>query len=141
MKFLRTIALALILFTLGEHSLAATIGVIADPATSTAMTNGMLTAGSGNTKIKTTAISHLGGTNLVIPGYVTLSGQTNQIADNGATLTYNGSAVGSGTNNVQVLSGFYSGGLPTDTPTTSAALAYDLDPPGVLYFWDGVIWY
>lgn len=40
-----------------------------------------------------------------------------------------------------VFSGFYSGGLPTDTPITSAALAYDLDPPGALYFWDGTIWY
>ena len=40
-----------------------------------------------------------------------------------------------------VFSGFYGGGLPTDTPTTSAALAYDLDPPNTLYQWDGVNWY
>lgn len=40
-----------------------------------------------------------------------------------------------------VFSGFYGGSLPTDTPTTSAAMAYDLDFPGALYFWDGTIWY
>lgn len=40
-----------------------------------------------------------------------------------------------------VFSGFYGGGLPTDVPTVSAALAYDLDPPGTLYLWDGTIWY
>lgn len=54
----------------------------------------------------------------------------------------------SGTNGFGVISGsgglfsgFYSGGLPTDTPTTSAALAYDLDFPNTLYMWDGTIWY
>jgi hypothetical protein len=41
----------------------------------------------------------------------------------------------------QVFSGFYGGGLPTDTPTTSAALAYDLDPPNTTYQWDGAQWY
>jgi hypothetical protein len=36
----------------------------------------------------------------------------------------------------QVFSGFYGGGLPTDTPTTSAAWAYDKDPPNTSYQWD-----
>lgn len=51
------------------------------------------------------------------------------------------SSGGGGTNNLQVFSGLYGGALPTDTPTTPAALAYDMDPPGVLYFWDGLLWY
>ena len=48
---------------------------------------------------------------------------------------------GGGATGTQVFSGFYGGALPTDTPTTSAALAYDLDPPYTLYFWDGTIWW
>jgi len=40
-----------------------------------------------------------------------------------------------------VFSGHYSGGLPTDVPTTASALAYDLDPPNTLYQWDGSQWY
>lgn len=51
------------------------------------------------------------------------------------------SSGGGGTNAFQVFSGFYGGALPTDVPTTTAALAYDLDPPGALYFWDGLLWY
>ena len=57
------------------------------------------------------------------------------------TISSSGSGGGGSTNGVQVFSGFYGGLLPIDVPTTSAALAYDLDPPGVLYFWDGTIWY
>jgi len=40
-----------------------------------------------------------------------------------------------------VFSGFYGNSLPTDTPTTSAAVAYDLDFPHILYQWDGSNWY
>ena len=41
---------------------------------------------------------------------------------------------------VQVFSGHYGGGVPTDVPTTSAAIAYDLDPPYVMSKWDGAAW-
>jgi len=41
----------------------------------------------------------------------------------------------------EVYSGNYGGVLPVDVPVVSAALNYDLDPPGVLYFWNGVNWY
>ena len=40
-----------------------------------------------------------------------------------------------------VFSGFYGNSLPTDVPTTSAALAFDLDSPHILYQWDGSQWY
>jgi len=41
----------------------------------------------------------------------------------------------------EVYSGNYGGVLPVDVPVVSAALNYDLDPPGVMYFWNGVTWY
>ena len=41
----------------------------------------------------------------------------------------------------EVYSGNYGGVLPVDVPVVSAALNYDLDSPGVLYFWNGVNWY
>ena len=41
----------------------------------------------------------------------------------------------------EVYSGNYGGVLPVDVPVVSAALNYDLDTPGVLYFWNGVNWY
>jgi hypothetical protein len=41
----------------------------------------------------------------------------------------------------EVYSGNYGGLLPTDVPVVSAALNYDLDSPGVMYFWNGVNWY
>jgi len=43
--------------------------------------------------------------------------------------------------NKEVYSGNYGGVLPVDVPVVSAALNYDLDSPGVLYFWNGVSWY
>jgi hypothetical protein len=43
--------------------------------------------------------------------------------------------------NKEVYSGNYGGLLPVDVPVVSAALNYDLDSPGVLYFWNGVTWY
>lgn len=54
--------------------------------------------------------------------------------------TVNGYTEG-GSSSQQVFSGFYGGGLPTDVPTTTAALAFDLDPPNTLYMWDGAIWW
>jgi hypothetical protein len=48
---------------------------------------------------------------------------------------------GGGGGAVQVFNGYYSEALPTDVPTTTAALAYDLDSPHTLYMWDGTIWY
>jgi len=41
----------------------------------------------------------------------------------------------------EVYSGNYGGVLPVDVPVVSAALNYDLDSPGVLYFWNGTTWY
>jgi len=43
--------------------------------------------------------------------------------------------------NREVYSGFYSGALPVDVPVVTSALNYDQDPPGVMYFWNGVTWY
>lgn len=40
----------------------------------------------------------------------------------------------------QVFSGNYGGGVPTDVPTTSSAIAYDLDAPGDVWYWDGAAW-
>lgn len=91
---LMVLALALVLFA--PSARAATVGIIADPALTTAMTNLMLTAGSGNTKLTATGISHSGKTNLHVPGYLTLSGQTNRVADNGTALTFNGTPIGTG---------------------------------------------
>ncbi len=51
-----------------------------------------------------------------------------------------GQAGGTG-GTAQVFSGNYSGLLPVNVPLTSAALNYDLDSPGILYFWDGATWY
>jgi hypothetical protein len=39
-----------------------------------------------------------------------------------------------------VYSGHYAGGAPTQTPTASAALAFDLDDPFTLWHWDGSNW-
>lgn len=47
---------------------------------------------------------------------------------------------GGGGGAVQVFSGHYGGGTPTDVPTTSAALAYDLDPDFVIWHWSGIAW-
>ena len=41
----------------------------------------------------------------------------------------------------EVYSGNYGGVLPVDVPVVSAALNFDLDVPGVLYFWNGTTWY
>jgi len=43
--------------------------------------------------------------------------------------------------NKEVYSGNYGGALPVDVPVVSAAVAFDLDSPGVMYFWSGVSWY
>ena len=43
--------------------------------------------------------------------------------------------------NKEVYSGNYGGALPVDVPVVSAALNYDLDVPGVMYFWNGLTWY
>jgi hypothetical protein len=62
---------------------------------------------------------------------------TKFLADDGKFYTPGSGPVGGGS----VFSGFYGGGLPTDVPTTSAAIAYDLDPPNTTYQWDGTQWY
>lgn len=51
-----------------------------------------------------------------------------------------GGPAGPGGGAAQVFSGNYGGGVPTDTPTTTAALAYDLDDPFTLWHWDGAAW-
>lgn len=40
----------------------------------------------------------------------------------------------------EVFSGNYGGGVPTDTPLGSAAVAYDLDAPNDVWYWDGAAW-
>lgn len=40
-----------------------------------------------------------------------------------------------------VFSGNYGGGTPTQTPTTSSAIAYDLDPPNAIWHWNGSNWF
>ena len=42
---------------------------------------------------------------------------------------------------IQVFSGHYGGISPTVTPTTSAAIAYDLDAPNLDWRWDGSAWF
>lgn len=42
---------------------------------------------------------------------------------------------------VQVFSGNYGGGAPTAVPTTSAAIAYDLDAPNNQWLWNGTNWF
>jgi len=40
-----------------------------------------------------------------------------------------------------VFSGNYGGGPPTQTPTSSAAIAYDLDAPNAVWNWNGSVWF
>ena len=40
----------------------------------------------------------------------------------------------------QVFSGHYAGGIPTQTPTTTSAIAYDLNYPYALWTWNGTAW-
>jgi len=47
---------------------------------------------------------------------------------------------GGGGSAVRVFSGHYAGGTPTDTPTASAAIAYDLDSPFNTWHWYGSAW-
>ncbi len=47
---------------------------------------------------------------------------------------------GGGGGAAQVFSGHYAGGVPTDVPTTSAAIADDLDAPFNHWVWDGAAW-
>lgn len=49
----------------------------------------------------------------------------------------NGSSGGSGS----VFSGHYGGGTPTQTPTGTSAIAYDLDAPFQVWNWDGSAWF
>lgn len=41
---------------------------------------------------------------------------------------------------VQVFNGNYGGGPPTQTPSSSAAIAYDLDSPFTQFTWSGTSW-
>jgi hypothetical protein len=47
---------------------------------------------------------------------------------------------GGGGGQTQVYSGHYAGGQPSQTPTSSAAIAYDLDDPFNVWYWDGSSW-
>lgn len=47
---------------------------------------------------------------------------------------------GGGGGATQVFSGNYGAGSPTQTPTTSAAVAYNLDAPYQIFTWDGAAW-
>lgn len=40
-----------------------------------------------------------------------------------------------------VFSGHYGGGTPTQTPTSTSAIAYDLDAPFSVWNWDGSAWF
>jgi hypothetical protein len=40
-----------------------------------------------------------------------------------------------------VFTGNYGGNAPTQTPTTSAAVAYDLDAPNPVWYWNGSAWF
>lgn len=53
----------------------------------------------------------------------------------------NGGAGSGGGGTGSVFSGHYAGGVPTQTPTSSAAIAYDLDPPNAVWNWSGTAWY
>lgn len=47
---------------------------------------------------------------------------------------------GGGGGSIQVFNGNYGGASPSQTPTTSAALAYDLDSPFNFWKWNGSAW-
>ncbi len=47
---------------------------------------------------------------------------------------------GGGGGATQVFSGHYGAGTPSNTPTASAALAYNLDSPYQIFAWDGSAW-
>lgn len=106
------------------------------PSTTTG-TNGMLAQFTAGRMLQSTAVQVTGLTNLTGIGSISVYNlnATNTITLGGTNILTLISSV------IQVFSGTYGGGLPTDTPTTSAALAFDLDTPGTLYFWDGALWY
>lgn len=114
---------------------AATVTVITP--TRTSLTNNMLTMGTNGYVLLSTGIRVTNLTDLVGIGSITVSNlfATNNIFLQGTNIT------NFITGTLQVFSGFYGGGLPIDVPTTTAAIAYDLDPPGTEYLWDGSIWY
>ena len=48
---------------------------------------------------------------------------------------------GGGVLSPEVFSGHYSGGTPTQTPSGTAAIAYDLDAPFAVWSWSGTAWF
>lgn len=137
---MRAITKLLLFATLSWQCHAATVSVIVP--TRTSLTNSMLTAGTNGYVLFSTGIQVTNLTSLIGLGSVTTTNLfATMIFLGGTNITNFFGGSGSGTNNLQVFSGFYGGNLPTDTPTTSAAIAYDLDFPSTEYLWDGSIWY
>lgn len=48
---------------------------------------------------------------------------------------------GSGSGSGSVFSGNYGGAAPTQTPTTTSAVGYDLDSPFPVWYWNGSSWF
>lgn len=46
-----------------------------------------------------------------------------------------------GSGSGSVFSGNYGGGPPTQTPTGTSGIAYDLDAPNATWMWDGSAWF
>lgn len=48
---------------------------------------------------------------------------------------------GAGVLSPEVFSGNYGGASPTQTPSGSSAVAYDLDAPHPVWYWNGSAWF
>lgn len=136
---MKAILLFLCLLALALPSRAATVNVIVP--TRTSLTNNMLTIGTNGYVLMSTAIQVTNLTDLININNLTLSNLFATTIFLGGTNITNFFGSTGVSNIFQVFSGHYGGNLPTDVPTTSAAIAYDLDPPSTEYLWDGSIWY
>lgn len=123
-------------FSTGGGGSGPTVSVITP--TRTSLTNGMLTYGTNGYVVQATGIQ-------VATNLTTLVGIGTITVNNITVIT---AIYYQGTNILtllsgqqQVFSGLYGGLLPSDTPTATAALAYDLDTPGTLYTWLSPAWY
>lgn len=52
-----------------------------------------------------------------------------------------GGSGGGGALAPEVFRGNYGGAAPTQTPTGSAAVAYDMDAPNPVWYWNGSAWF